>query len=146
MVPRTSFLSGAVRVLAALAVAVPLGPGGICCCVVHPHRAAETVARPAPVRSCCAESATAPAEAPARPAHRRFPMGDDCGCPQREAAVLASAADAAPVLSVIAALPGLAAAGCPAFVLPAGPARLLADCPAPVPKQPLFRTLSALRC
>ena len=137
-------LSRAFRLLIALAVAFPLGPGGLCCCVLGTghEAAAVTVARAeTPAHSCCGNLPAAPA-APAEE-----PASDDCDCPERDDAVLSSAASDA-VLA-------LSSTDAPFVAIFAQPAahgesfavvRFASDRPSPVPKLPRYRTLCVLLC
>lgn len=70
------------RIALALVVALPLGPGGICCCLFGEAQAAE--AGPAPA-SCCQAEAPVP-EPEGCPSTSEDP---ECACPEREVAELA---------------------------------------------------------
>jgi hypothetical protein len=132
----------AFHILVAVFVAVPLGAGGLCCCLLGTHdREIEVAAEPA--HSCCASEpagAAAPAREPAgRPCADR---GDDCGCPARDAAITKSASES----QLPAPAPAAAAVPEPGEVAlaPFAPAvERAVDHP---PKRPLFRTLSVIRC
>lgn len=123
--------------IVALAVALPLGVGGFCCCLLG-HGPEAAPAAVADAGSCCSAEDGVPAPAPGeeRP----------CDCPARELAVFAKAPagslvpEAAPPVLLIA-LP--APVGSPlAFASRAA----IPSPPYPPPKQPLYRTLSVLRC
>ena len=136
-------VSRAFRVLVSLAVILPLGPGGLCCCVVHGDhaRAAVTPVHAAAPRSCCTPSAP---DAPAPPSKS---SRDDCKCPQRENVVLGSASsDAAMAAPVTGAHVTLIAVTSSAPGIDVSRARNRADCPAPVPRLPLYRALGVLLC
>ena len=97
----------ALRILVILLVAVPLGPGGICCCVVGDGSSAGEAAfeaaspaiasavAPAGTHGCCE---TAPRPRSSRESGSRSDTGlraarhtgDGCGCTMREAAVEAA--------------------------------------------------------
>jgi hypothetical protein len=135
----------AFRVLVAFAVALPLGRGGICCCLLGDDLpAAIAKARPVePARSCCSQ----PAPVDSTPAPH-VPERDDCDCPQRDNAVLTTApSDPA----VVAGLPGLDLGpihhpGAPLHAIDASRVLFGGDSPSPVPKLPRYRTLCVLLC
>jgi hypothetical protein len=131
-------ISQAFRVLVALLVAVPLGAGGLCCCLLGSPAAAHDAAVPS-TPSCCAGEST-PIATPASAEHE-----DDCSCPARDAGVLAksapveSAAPVAPAAVVPAAAPSVA-------VVIAFAGLAVHATPYPPPKVPLFRTLCTILC
>jgi hypothetical protein len=118
-----------------LLVALPLGVGGFCCCLMgHGPGAAPVVA--AESHSCCSadESAASP------------PAGEEagCDCPARDLAVVAKAAagspDAAPMT-------GELVFAAPPVSMSAAPARAaVSPLRHPPPLQSLDRTFSVLRC
>jgi hypothetical protein len=138
--PGARQMTRAFHVLVALLVAVPLGAGGLCCCVLGaPHDAPERVAAE-PAHACC------PPETPAADSDE----GDTedphrCDCPVRETGLLASGTPEPP-----APLPAPAGAlTVPALDIPLGPApepsRVVGRAP-PDRRKPLYRTLSVLLC
>lgn len=142
--PTLNPASRPLRILVSLAIALPLGQGGLCCCLVGDHDTAAAVAaaREAAPRSCCTPAG------PDGPRDRApSPDRDDCGCPQRESAILAAApaesAAAAPVADAAFLAPSAAPAGPTADLLHA---RFRDESPAPVPKVPRYRTLCVLLC
>lgn len=142
---RPSLPARLLRLAAALAVAVPLGPGGLCCCLVKGHDAPPVVAA-APESSGASPCCQAKDAEPPSPARSPVP-DDDCGCPQRENVVLASAsAELAPVAPVMHAALLPPATAPVALADPGAVASLRTGAPAPVPKLPLFRTLGVLLC
>ena len=83
-------------------------------------------------------------EAPAPPAK---PSTDDCKCPQRESAVLASASSEAALTAPVMDAPVvLVASLAPVPEVDVSRTRNRADCPVPVPKLPLYRALGVLLC
>ncbi|MGQ0723544.1 MAG: hypothetical protein ACT4PE_18495 [Candidatus Eiseniibacteriota bacterium] len=132
--------SKAFRVLAALLVAVPLGVGGLCCCLLGAPDAHRHAAAPTALAPCCADENT-----PAAP--RPGPADDeDCSCPSRDAGVLAAsvpaegAAPTAPACVAVTVVPTVES-------ILAGPAGLsVRTTPYPPPKVPAYRTLCAILC
>ena len=76
------------RIALALVVALPLGPGGICCCLFGEAQAAETAPAPA---SCCQE-----APVPEREGCPSSSEDPECACPEREVAELAPSLNGGP--------------------------------------------------
>ncbi|MGH2569688.1 MAG: hypothetical protein ACRDGR_00590, partial [bacterium] len=74
-------ISTVFRTFLALLIAVPFGAGGLCCCLFAGSR--PVAAAPA----CCGDDTT-PIERSSCPQSDE----DDCGCPAREAALLAKPA------------------------------------------------------
>lgn len=138
-------LSRMFRVLVSLAVMLPLGPGGLCCCVVQGGHASATVApvhAAAPGSPCCTPTES---EAPVRRPESSDP--DECACPQRENAVLASgSADAALTAPLADAGAVVLADWSAAPLVDVSRSRFRADCPAPIPKVPLYRALAVRLC
>ncbi|HMB70886.1 MAG TPA: hypothetical protein VKU85_16340 [bacterium] len=129
----------ALHSLVALMVALPLGVGGFCCCLLgHDDAAAASVAVEA-THGCCAGGETAPAT----PADRD---PDGCDCPGLDLAVFAQGIAAPDVLaSATSALPAAPPAPSAALELPATET-IASAAPSPPPKLPLDRTPSLLRC
>jgi hypothetical protein len=125
------------RTFLALVIAVPFGAGGLCCCLFAESR--PVAAAPA---SCCADDA-APVE------RSSCPQGgeEDCGCPTREAALLAKPApDAGAVPDVsVALLPAMTGTPAAGIHDTHSGAVVPPDLHRP-PKIPLYRTLCAIRC
>jgi hypothetical protein len=117
---------------AAILAAVPLGIGGLCCCVLE-ARAEQAHEAPA---SCC----TTPAPQDAS----QDQHDDGCGCPERIPEALAPAFPSGTALAL--AVDSFAA-------VPAAPAPFIALSHVPAPSRPvappgppLDRTFSVLRC
>jgi hypothetical protein len=132
-------LAKAFRILAALLVAVPLGIGGLCCCLIGASPAGLELAAIAPPSSCCDA-----ARAPAPPAD--CPEDDeDCSCPSREAGLLAKSAPTETVNqeAPASALPQPLVSVAEFQARTPLPARVT---PYPPPKVPLHRTLCVTLC
>jgi hypothetical protein len=137
------------RIAVALAVAVPLGPGGICCCLFEKAEAAPVESVPAEVaRAEAAPVSCCHAEAPAPGPEGSPPEEPECKCPERPVAELAPSL---PGDAFVAPLSEHAAAWAE-VVLP-GPGLLLAEfraeAPPPDPPPPAARrhaALSVYRC
>ena len=128
------------RALVALMIAVPLGPGGLCCCLIGATdvMAAEAVA-PAPT-SCCSQPAV-----PAVPPAPEPPVADldaaECDCPVRDAGFLPERVQS------LSAVPPAPAVETVSVVAPAalGPIEApLPPSPVPPPKIALHLALSVL--
>lgn len=125
--------------LVALSVALPLGAGGFCCCLIgHGHRAAPAAVA-AETHACCAENAPAPARPDPEKDHH-------CACPARELAVFAKA-QAGPALLETVSAPGDFLPPAPAPIVFAGvePSPVL-PVEHPPPRVPLDLAPSLLRC
>ncbi len=122
-----------IRITLALLIALPLGPGGLCCCLFGPADAAcDRV--PAEPAGCCSQEA-APESGAA-----------DCECPAREVVVLSGTGT---VVSLE--LPGTTTVALtPAMRSVARIDDLRPEAPSPTPpaqpRVPLFRSLSVIRC
>lgn len=146
-------MTKAFHVLVSLMVALPLGAGGLCCCLVGelPSHAAHAVAiaSPAkaatPVHSCCSVPAAAAESDTSDPARPDDAGEHKCGCPERETAVLAAAAGQEPLVGTMLTHGDVLLADSGDLVVLA-PARPDPGRPDPPPKRPLFRTLSVLLC
>ncbi len=138
-------VSRALRVLISLAIAVPMGPGGLCCCIVggdHVPAAVAQARAAAETHPCCIPPA------PSAPVDRSDSSDrDDCGCPKRDDAVLVAAnSDAAFAAPAPAPLFMIVAAAPAARAVTLTEARFGAEGPSPVPKLPRYRTLCVLLC
>lgn len=136
-------ISRVFRAFLTFLIAVPFGPGGLCCCVVGKSCDEEALAQP--VASCCATEAasteTASEETPSCPKRDE----EDCSCPMREAFLGAQPA------SENAALSTAPAAVAPAMTRPVSAEHLELTTGAPLrrvahppPKTPLYRTHCAI--
>jgi len=138
------------HILVSVMVALPLGAGGLCCCLLGdspaPMSAVASVPAPPPAHSCCSGPAEPAAAAPDDAAAPDTAGGHKCGCPERETALLAAVAGQEPVAAGTAFPTALLAP----VALPAAPVTETAAAfparPDPPPKRPLFRTLSVLLC
>lgn len=127
-------LTFAVRLWMALMIAVPLGPGGLCCCLLGAAQATACDEAPAEPRGCCSESA--PAQTP----------DADCDCPIRDVVILVGA-DVALALEAPPAATPFVPAPAPGLVrIPAAAPSAAAPALPPPRAVPLFRTLSVIRC
>jgi len=133
-------MTRALHILLALVVALPLGAGGLCCCLFAIGTA--DVARDSGAPACCSNaSAPATSQAPCPAAE-----GADCECPSRDAALVE-----VPASGKLLSAPGSMLA---MIAPPADAASLAGDVsrshgsriPHPPPKQPLYRTFSSIRC
>lgn len=137
-------MTKAFRILMSLVIALPLGAGGLCCCLwgdVPSAAASGEVAVGA--SSCCAEPGHAtPVDRPGAD-----PPGEDeeCGCAEREAAVLTPSTSQEPILGLSLALGDLSPASSIVPATPSAAHRVLPPVP-PGHKRPLFRTFSVLLC
>jgi len=137
--------------LAAL-IAVPLGAGGICCCLTdglaQEFQAERAVAK-APAASCCSQGAMEAPPAPAEPGPPvACPMDadgeDSCECPVRDTALISATPSALVFVQAappIAAAPVAVAAPAPAAV----PVAAVPAAPHPPPKSKLYLQHSVLR-
>jgi len=121
--------------LVALMVALPLGVGGFCCCLLgHGEDEAPVVVQES--HSCCSGEA-----APAAPADEK-----SCECPARGLAVFAMGSPESPVPDVAPSALLVAPGTLSSFALAFAVEATVAPVPDPPPKRPLYRTLSVLRC
>jgi hypothetical protein len=120
-------LQTSLRIAMALLIALPLGPGGICCCLFEEAAAAVRVeqAEPAAPAPCCHAEAPSPERAAASDAgeHEK-----DCGCPERDAAELGASPIGVPFVGP--------APESPAPAAPAEAIRPVFAEPAPAPEAP----------
>jgi len=124
------------RLALALVVALPLGPGGICCCLFGEAEAAPVEAAPS---SCCQAEAPVP-ESAGCPSSEEDP---ECACPEREAAEIAPSLAGGPFVGP--APESAAPLAAPAVVLPrlTEPEPRL-EAPPPGPPPPAQRRHAAL--
>lgn len=123
-----------------LVVALPLGAGGFCCCLIgHGHDdAAPAAAFAVESHSCCSGS-EAPAPADPEPDHR-------CECPARELAVFAKTTTAPALYESASAVGDLLSPPAAFTVLLTAEAAPVPPVAHPPPRPPLDRTPSLLRC
>ncbi len=135
--------SNTLRVFLALLMAVPLGAGGICCCLTDGMAAeflAEVKVPPAPKSPCC--SVPEPVAAPLTPGACEQ-EGEDCECPALDDATLSarSSVGAIAAAHALAAIPAPEAEPVPVTAPDAPPAP-----PAPPPpKVPVYLAHSVFR-
>lgn len=139
-----SLWNRSLRVLAALLIAVPLGQGGLCCCLFGmPETVLETAAAE-PEHGCCASAA-----APVESADSSCPADQhdgECGCPVRDVSLLAAGSGAPLLLAQASTLEASVVPTEAGVRVLATSVDLASHHPHPPPKQPLYRTLSTLRC
>ncbi len=82
-------MTRAFHILVSLLVAVPLGAGGLCCCLIgQADDAQETVVAEA-THSCCPSESTPSAPPDSGQSCPSEESGEDCGCPERDTALVA---------------------------------------------------------
>ncbi len=145
-------MSKAFRILVSALVAAPLGAGGLCCCLLGtPDVAAQdtaaqdtaTQAATQTARPCCAELA---APGTSTPACETDAETDECGCPERETATLASSTAAPTAPTSVPTVMVFAIASDLSATHDSEARSADARTPPPPPKQPRYRTLSVFRC
>lgn len=140
-------MSKAFRILVSALVAAPLGAGGLCCCLLGtPDVAAQDATTQAAAQAahpCCAELA---APGTSTPACQTDAEADECGCPERETATLASSTAAPTAPTSVPTVMVFAIASDLSATHDSGARPADTRTPHPPPKQPRYRTLSVFRC
>ncbi len=133
----------AFHIIISLLVAVPLGAGGLCCCLLGQTDAAAAATPAEPTHPCCPSDPAPPDRGQSSPIDTDE---SDCDCPVREAALTAGSSGGTLLPGPAPDSDGIALQIEYAVVYSTGERAPRPHIPDPPPKRPLYRTLSVLLC